>query len=83
MALLKTILSMIDRALAYPLIMCVYIYKYTLTSVFGGRCRFYPTCSSYALDALKTKSAALAILLIIKRLSKCHPLHSGGFDPVK
>jgi len=83
MALLKKIISTMNKVAASPLILCVYIYKYTLSSVFGGRCRFYPTCSSYALDALKTKNVILATLLIIKRLSKCHPLHSGGFDPVK
>jgi putative membrane protein insertion efficiency factor len=46
------------------------------------RCRFYPSCSQYALDALKIYPSYSAVWLIVKRLLKCHPWHSGGMDEV-
>lgn len=58
-------------------------YRLFLSPVFGKQCRFYPTCSQYALDALNTKTFFISIKLILTRISKCHPLHEGGYDPVK
>jgi uncharacterized protein len=46
-------------------------------------CRFYPTCSQYAIDALSKYGAAKGSWLAVKRLLKCHPFHPGGYDPVK
>jgi putative membrane protein insertion efficiency factor len=46
-------------------------------------CRFYPTCSQYAIDALKKYGALKGSWLAMKRLLKCHPFHPGGYDPVK
>ena len=53
-------------------------------ALFGGGacCRFHPSCSEYAREALITHGAARGIWLTACRLLKCHPLHSGGFDPV-
>lgn len=45
-------------------------------------CRFYPTCSHYGVEALQKHGALKGTLLTIARISKCHPLHEGGFDPV-
>ncbi|MBG9769221.1 MULTISPECIES: membrane protein insertion efficiency factor YidD [Bacillus] len=45
-------------------------------------CRFYPTCSQYGIEALKTHGALKGGWLTIKRIMKCHPLHPGGVDPV-
>lgn len=45
-------------------------------------CRFYPTCSHYGLEAVEKHGAFKGIWLAILRLSKCHPFHKGGFDPV-
>lgn len=83
MDLLKSIFVVLDRSVAFLFLFIIYVYKYTLSPFFGNQCRFHPTCSSYALQALKTKNVFRAGALIIKRLSKCHPLHDGGFDPVK
>ena len=44
-------------------------------------CRFYPTCSQYAIDALQKYGALKGILVSVKRIGKCHPWHPGGFDP--
>jgi putative membrane protein insertion efficiency factor len=46
-------------------------------------CRFAPTCSAYALEALEKKGAFRGSLLALKRLLKCHPFHPGGYDPVE
>ncbi|MGM9988477.1 MAG: membrane protein insertion efficiency factor YidD [Bacillaceae bacterium] len=45
-------------------------------------CRFYPTCSSYGIEAMQTHGAIKGTILTIMRILKCHPFHPGGFDPV-
>jgi len=49
----------------------------------SGCCRFSPTCSEYAKEAIETMSLHHAVPTIIKRVVKCHPFHEGGFDPVQ
>lgn len=46
-------------------------------------CRFYPTCSSYALSAVEKYGAVKGSFLAVKRILKCHPFHKGGYDPLK
>ena len=60
----------------------VSFYRLFLSGIFGGTCRFYPSCSLYAEQALKEYPAKTAVLLILKRLSRCYPLGGFGFDPV-
>jgi uncharacterized protein len=48
----------------------------------GARCRFYPSCSAYALEAVRVHGAARGSWLALRRLSRCHPFHPGGLDPV-
>ena len=48
-----------------------------------GSCRFYPTCSQYAIDALNRYGVLKGSCLALRRILKCHPFHPGGFDPVK
>ena len=47
------------------------------------RCRFYPSCSQYAIEAIKYKGAIKGIFIFISRIVRCHALSSGGYDPVK
>lgn len=64
------------------LILLIRGYRLFLSPYFGTQCRFYPTCSVYALEALEVHGAARGSWLTVRRLSKCHPLHAGGPDPV-
>lgn len=57
-------------------------YRYWLSPWLGNQCRFYPSCSQYALDALAEHGAARGSWLTLRRLSRCHPWHEGGHDPV-
>lgn len=52
--------------------------------LFKGRtCRFYPTCSEYAYQAIEKKGSCEGLALAIKRISRCHPFNEGGYDPVR
>jgi putative membrane protein insertion efficiency factor len=57
-------------------------YKYWVSPLLPSACRFHPTCSEYMRQAIERYGAARGLWLGLKRLSKCHPLHEGGFDPV-
>ncbi|MDR7047584.1 putative membrane protein insertion efficiency factor [Duganella sp. 3397] len=57
-------------------------YQLTISPLLGPRCRFYPSCSNYALEALQLHGAAKGSLLAAKRVCRCHPWNEGGFDPV-
>jgi putative membrane protein insertion efficiency factor len=58
------------------------LYQWTVSPLLGPRCRFYPSCSHYALEAILRFGALRGGWLTVKRLGKCHPWHPGGFDPV-
>lgn len=57
-------------------------YQLFISPLLGPRCRFYPTCSHYALEALDTHGALKGSWLALRRILRCHPWHPGGFDPV-
>ncbi len=57
-------------------------YRLLLSPLLGANCRFYPTCSMYAAEAIQTHGALRGTWLTLKRILKCHPWHPGGFDPV-
>jgi len=57
-------------------------YQLFIGPLFPNTCRFYPSCSRYAMEALRRKPLFEALRLISKRLAKCQPLHPGGYDPV-
>jgi len=68
--------------MARLLMALVTAYRYTLSPLLGPRCRFTPSCSEYALDALATHGALKGSLLAMRRIAKCHPFNAGGHDPV-
>jgi putative membrane protein insertion efficiency factor len=61
----------------------IWIYQVTLSPYFGQNCRFYPTCSHYAQEALRTHSLLKALFLITRRLLHCRPFGKSGYDPVE
>jgi len=68
--------------LAWLAIGLVYLYRVGISPFIGPRCRFTPTCSEYAIQALKAHGFAKGSWLSGKRLLKCQPLNDGGYDPV-
>ena len=57
-------------------------YQLTVSPLFGPRCRFYPSCSQYAMEAIDTHGALRGVWLSARRIGRCHPFNDGGFDPV-
>lgn len=64
------------------LIALVRAYRYVLSPWFGNQCRFHPTCSHFAIEAIETHGSARGLWLTGRRLLRCHPWHAGGHDPV-
>jgi putative membrane protein insertion efficiency factor len=58
------------------------VYQVALSPLLGPNCRYYPTCSQYAIEAIEAHGSLRGTWLTIKRISRCHPWHEGGFDPV-
>jgi len=58
-------------------------YQIVLSPFFGQQCRFTPTCSHYAIESIQLHGAFKGFLMTISRLSRCHPWHAGGYDPVQ
>ncbi len=57
-------------------------YRYAISPMLGRRCRFFPSCSEYAAEAVQKHGASRGSCLAVHRLLRCHPWNPGGFDPV-
>lgn len=65
------------------LIWLIEFYQKNISPLKKPCCRFYPTCSQYALQAVKKYGAIKGVYLAFKRIIKCHPFNKGGYDPLK
>ena len=64
------------------LLFLIRCYRRFISPLFPPCCRFYPTCSTYAMQAIEKYGAAKGGWLALKRIMRCHPFHDGGYDPV-
>lgn len=69
--------------MAHVLIRLIEMYQLLLSPFFGQQCRFSPTCSQYALDAINKHGALRGAYYAVRRLLRCHPWHPGGHDPAQ
>jgi putative membrane protein insertion efficiency factor len=70
------------QVLKRGILFLIHVYQHTFSLLLGPSCRFTPSCSSYAFLAIERFGIIEGTRLAFKRLIKCHPLHSGGYDPV-
>jgi hypothetical protein len=71
-----------QSAAARGLVLLVKGYRNLISPLLPPSCRFYPSCSAYALEAVQVHGALRGSWLAVRRLSRCHPFHAGGLDPV-
>lgn len=64
------------------LLALIRVYQFTLRPLFGANCRFAPSCSEYAAEAIARHGAWKGAGLALRRILRCHPYHPGGYDPV-
>ncbi len=73
---------MIKRILIAPFVLIIRAYQLLISPLLGPRCRFYPSCSHYGIEALQTHGLLKGSWLTLKRISRCHPGNEGGVDLV-
>lgn len=67
---------------ARALLVLIGIYRRFISPLLPRHCRYEPTCSAYALEAIRTHGAIRGTALAVRRVARCHPFHPGGVDPV-
>ena len=72
----------LKKALSFPLIILVRFYQICISPLKPATCRFTPTCSAYAIEALRKHGPVKGLYLTVKRLLRCHPWGGSGYDPV-
>lgn len=78
----KRVYAPVRWLLASLLRLPILVYRYLVSPLLGPRCRFVPTCSAYALEAIEVHGPFYGSWLAVRRLVRCHPFSEGGFDPV-
>ena len=71
-----------DRLLIPVWVLLLRSYRVLISPLFAGSCRFEPSCSHYAEEAVRRHGSLRGFWLTLRRLARCHPLHAGGYDPV-
>ena len=79
-------MNIIFKILEFPFkmlfLLLIYVYKFCISPLLPNTCRFYPTCSAYAVQAIKEYGAFKGLILAIKRILRCNPRSKCGFDPL-
>ena len=75
----KNIVNFIKKIM----IILIRFYQLCISPMLGNNCRYYPTCSQYAIEAIEKKGIIRGSWMAVKRICRCHPWHTGGYDPVK
>lgn len=73
---------MVNSAIRKTALFLIRAYQIIISPLFGPTCRFYPTCSEYARQAISRYGFVKGVYLSIRRILRCHPFHPGGVDPV-
>jgi len=79
---MKFIIDKILKAIGWIILIPVYFYKFFISPLTRSSCRFVPTCSEYAVQAVKVHGPFKGSILSVKRILRCHPWGSSGYDPV-
>ena len=79
---MKRTVRFIMKVLSWILLVPVYFYKYALSPLLPGSCRHVPTCSQYAIEAIRVHGPFKGFWLATRRISRCHPWGTHGYDPV-
>ena len=79
---MQTVYRMLLRSLGWILLLPVYLYKYAVSPFTPASCRHIPTCSTYAVEAVKIHGPFTGFWLATKRILRCHPWGTSGYDPV-
>jgi hypothetical protein len=75
-------MTSLEHVISLSLLFLIRIYRKIISPLKPPTCRFYPTCSAYALEAITKYGPIKGSFLAVKRVLRCHPLNPGGFDPV-
>ena len=73
---------MLNKIIIFPFVLFIRVYQLIISPMIGSNCRFIPTCSEYAMESLREYGLIKGIFLSIKRIGKCHPWGSHGYDPI-
>lgn len=79
---MKIIVKILEFPFKMLFLLLIYVYKYCISPLLPKTCRFYPTCSAYAVQAIKEYGAFKGLILAIKRILRCNPRSKCGFDPL-
>ena len=74
--------KLILKPISFVFLLLIKLYQYLISPLFGGSCRYTPTCSNYGVEAIKKYGPFKGLWLTAKRISRCHPWGSHGHDPV-
>lgn len=80
--MLKRFVATTNKTIQAILIFLIKIYQTLISPLLGPRCRFYPSCSCYAINAIRERGVLVGFYLALRRILRCHPLSAGGYDPV-